>query len=90
VPSMHCAVALMIGGTGFMVCRNKFAKAFWASWPLIVASVTVITANHYWLDAALGWLVAGCAFLIASRVVAQIRPETWAWSRAAQQQRSSA
>lgn len=90
VPSMHCAVALMIGGTGFVVCKNKFARGFWLAWPLIVASVTVITANHYWLDAALGWTVAGCSFLIASRVVAQIRPETWAWSRAAEQQRSGA
>src|SRR5690606_4435125 len=26
VPSMHCAVALMIGGTGFKVCHNKFAR----------------------------------------------------------------
>jgi len=90
VPSMHCAVALMIGGTGFMVCKNKFARAWWAFWPLLVASVTVITANHYWLDAALGWMVAGTSFLIAARVVAQIKPETWAWSRAADQQRSSA
>jgi len=90
VPSMHCAVALMIGGTGYVVCRNKFAKAFWAAWPLIIAWVTVITANHYWLDAVLGWMVAGIAFLIAARIVAQIKPETWAWSRVGNEQRSSA
>ena len=34
VPSMHCAFAMMIGGTGFMVCRSAFAKGFWAFWPL--------------------------------------------------------
>lgn len=90
VPSMHCAVALMIGATGFTLCKNKFARGFWACWPLVVAWVTVITANHYWVDAALGWAVAGASFLIASRVVAQIKPETWAWSRAADQQRSRA
>jgi hypothetical protein len=90
VPSMHAAVSLMIGGTGFVVCRNKFAKAFWVTWPLIITWVVVVTANHYWLDAALGWAVAGAAFLIASRVVAQIRPEIWAWSRVADQQRSGA
>ena len=50
--------------------------------------MTVVTANHYWVDAALGWMVAGLSFLIATRVVAQIKPETWAWSRAADEQRS--
>lgn len=90
VPSMHCAVALMIGVTGFLVCKNKFVRGFWACWPLLVAWVTVVTANHYWVDAALGWMVAGLSLLIASRVVAQIRPGTWAWSRTADQQRSGA
>ncbi|MGK2956497.1 MAG: phosphatase PAP2 family protein [Solirubrobacterales bacterium] len=90
VPSMHCAVALMIGVTGFVQCRNKIARGFWACWPLLVAWVTVVTANHYWVDAALGWMVAAASFLIASRIVAQIKPETWAWSRAADEQRSSA
>ena len=58
VPSMHCAFALMIGITGVMVCRHRFAKAFWAVWPLLVTWVVIVTANHYWVDAALGWMVA--------------------------------
>ncbi|MBK5110154.1 MAG: phosphatase PAP2 family protein [Thermoleophilia bacterium] len=86
VPSMHCAVALMIGATGFSVCRNKIARAFWAFWPLVVTWVVVVTANHYWLDAALGWMVAGLSFLIASRVIAEIKPETWSWTRPADRQ----
>ena len=90
VPSMHCAVALMIGSTGFMVCKNWFARAFWAGWPLLVAWVTIVTANHYWVDAVLGWGVAGLSFLIGSRVLAEIKPETWAWSREAEQQRAEA
>ncbi|HMT04484.1 MAG: phosphatase PAP2 family protein [Solirubrobacterales bacterium] len=90
VPSMHCAVALMIGCTGFMVCRNWFARGFWAAWPLIVAWVTVVTANHYWVDAVLGWMVAGVSFLIAARVLAELKPETWAWSRDAERQRAEA
>ena len=85
VPSMHCAVALLIGATGFMVCRNKFARGFWACWPLLVAWVTIVTANHYWVDAVLGWGVAGMSALIAARVIAQFNPETWAWSRLADQ-----
>ena len=67
VPSMHCAFAMMIGGTGFMVCRHWWAKAFWAAWPLLISWVVIVTANHYWVDAALGWMVALAAALVASR-----------------------
>ncbi len=90
VPSMHSAVALMIGVTGFMVCRNRFARAFWLFWPLVVAWVTIVTANHYWFDVAAGWVVAGTSFLIAARVLAHFNPETWAWSRVADHQRARA
>jgi membrane-associated phospholipid phosphatase len=79
VPSMHCAFALMIGGTGAMVCRNRFAKAFWAAWPLLITWVVVVTANHYWVDAALGWMVAATSALVASRLLARARPHAWAW-----------
>jgi len=33
----------------------------------------------------LGWGVAGMSALIAARVIAQFNPETWAWSRLADQ-----
>jgi len=78
VPSMHCAFAMMIGGTGIKVCRHWISKACWAMWPLLVSWVTVVTANHYWVDAALGWMVALCAALVAQRL-AQVRPEAWAF-----------
>jgi membrane-associated phospholipid phosphatase len=79
IPSMHCAFALMIGATGVMVCRRWISRAFWASWPLLIAWVVIVTANHYWVDAALGWLVAAAAALIAARLLAPARPETWSW-----------
>jgi membrane-associated phospholipid phosphatase len=79
VPSMHCAFALMIGATGVMVSRHRSTKAFWAFWPLLVTWVTVVTANHYWVDAALGWMVAATAALVASRLLARARPEVWSW-----------
>jgi membrane-associated phospholipid phosphatase len=79
VPSMHCAFALMIGGTGVMVCRHWLAKVFWACWPLLIAWVVIVTANHYWVDVALGWMVAVTSALVAQRLLARARPETWAW-----------
>lgn len=77
VPSMHCAFALMIGATGFRVCRNWAPKAFWACWPLLVAWVVVVTGNHYWIDVVLGWMVAGGSAAIAAYVLARARPEAW-------------
>jgi membrane-associated phospholipid phosphatase len=82
VPSMHCAFAMMIGGSGVMVCRSWWAKASWAFWPLLVSWVTVVTANHYWVDAALGWLVALTAAVVAQRL-AHARPEAWSFRAAA-------
>jgi len=41
--------------------------------------VIVVTANHYWLDAAAGLLVAICSAVIASRVLAPVRPAQWAF-----------
>lgn len=79
VPSMHCAFAMMIGGTGVMLCRHWVSKVLWAIWPLLVSWVTIVTANHYWVDVALGWMVALSAALIAQRLLARARPEAWAF-----------
>jgi membrane-associated phospholipid phosphatase len=79
VPSMHCAFALMIGATGFKVCRHWLSRAFWAAWPLLIAWVVIVTANHYWVDVALGWMVAATAAVVAARLLAPARPETWSW-----------
>lgn len=81
VPSMHCAFAMMIGGTGLLVCRHWISRALWVCWPLLVSWVTIVTANHYWVDAVLGWLVALTAALIAVRL-ARVRPEAWAFRAA--------
>jgi membrane-associated phospholipid phosphatase len=79
VPSMHCAFAMMIGGSGFMVSRHWWSKAWWGFWPLLVSWVTIVTGNHYWFDVGLGWMVAIVAALVASRLLARARPEAWSW-----------
>ncbi len=77
VPSLHCAFAAMIGGTGFVVCRSRWAKAFWLSWPILVIWVVMVTGNHYWIDAALGVMVAAASALVASQLLARAGPESW-------------
>jgi len=86
VPSMHCAFAMMIGSSGFMICRHWLSKALWLTWPFLVAWVTVVTANHYWVDAVLGWLVALTAAVVAHRLLARVRPEAWSWRTATPQE----
>jgi membrane-associated phospholipid phosphatase len=88
VPSMHIAFALMISIPGVMLSRHSWSKAFWSIYPLIVLWVVVVTANHYWVDAAIGALVAAVAAVVAHRLLARARPEAWAWRTAPGQARA--
>jgi membrane-associated phospholipid phosphatase len=79
VPSMHIGFSSMIAGTAVMLVRNPVGKVLWALYPLLVFWVIVVTGNHYWFDAAAGLVVAGCSALVASRVLAPVRPAQWAF-----------
>ena len=79
VPSVHFAFALLIGGTGLRLARHWYTRAFWVAWPMLVLWVVIVTANHYWIDAALGAVVAAAAALAAQRLLARARPEAWSW-----------
>jgi len=78
VPSMHVACAAMIGWTLARLVRNRFARAWWIVWPLLITFVTVITGNHFFIDTALGLATAGISALVASRL-ARVRPHVWAF-----------
>ena len=82
VPSMHVAFALMVAIPSIMLVRNRVVKALWAAYPAVVTFVVVVTANHFWLDAALGVLVAAVSAWAASAAFARVRPEAWAWRSA--------
>ncbi|HZA58099.1 MAG TPA: phosphatase PAP2 family protein [Solirubrobacterales bacterium] len=79
IPSMHCAFALIVGATGVLVSRHTSSKVFWAAYPLFVLLVVMVTANHFWLDGAIGWMVALTAALAALQL-ARVRP-AWAFGR---------
>ncbi len=79
VPSMHVAFALMIAVPAVALVRNRVIKGLWAMYPLLVTFVVVVTANHFWVDAALGALVAGVSAVAASAALARARPDAWAW-----------
>lgn len=90
VPSMHVAFALMISVPGMVLSRAPAARAFWSAYPLLVLFVIVLTANHYWFDAAAGAAVACLSALAADRLLSRLRPESWAWSPAPGEARGEA
>ena len=79
VPSMHIAFALMIAVPGMIIARHLASKVAWALYPLLVLFVVIVTANHFWLDAVAGALVAGIAALVAHRLLATYGPGEWSW-----------
>ena len=82
VPSMHVAFALMIAIPAMKLVGNRVLRLAWATYPAIVTFVVVVTANHFWLDAAFGAAVAGISAVTATAALGRARPEAWAWRRA--------
>ena len=82
VPSMHVAFALMIAVPAIMLTKRRVFKLLWAAYPLAVTFVVMATANHFWMDAALGAVVAAASASAASYAFARARPDAWAWRTA--------
>jgi hypothetical protein len=78
VPSMHVCFALMLGVPMTRLVRRRWAAALWSFYPVLVTWVVVATANHWWLDAALGAATAALAYGVAAGVFARVRPDAWA------------
>jgi hypothetical protein len=66
MPSLHAADALVVGVMMAWVCRNRVARVLWAIWPAWVWFAVMATANHYWLDVAVGVFVALLGLAIAN------------------------
>ena len=82
VPSMHIAFALMISIPAVKLVRRRALKVLWAAYPGIVSFVVVATGNHFWIDGALGALIAGVSAYAATAAFARLRPEAWGWHQA--------
>ena len=86
VPSMHVAFALMIGIPAIKLVKSRVLKVAWGLYPVVVTFVVVVTANHFWLDAALGALVAAISAAGASYALGRARPAAWSWQQAARRE----
>jgi hypothetical protein len=79
IPSMHVAFALMIGLTMPQLVKRQWARILWWAYAPMVTFVVIATANHWWLDAFLGALVAAASAVCAHGFFAHVRPGVWAW-----------
>jgi membrane-associated phospholipid phosphatase len=82
VPSMHMCFAMMTGGTMFRLVRRRALKCLWLLYPLLIMFVVVATGNHYLTDAFLGSMTAVVSWLVADRLLARARPDSWAFEQA--------
>ncbi len=65
MPSVHCAWALWCACALVPRLKHTWAKVLAALYPVGTVTAIVLTANHYLLDAAGGFLVLGFAYLVA-------------------------
>jgi hypothetical protein len=68
-PSMHIGWNLLVGIALWMATKNPLARAFAVLMPLLMFTDIVLTANHYFLDAAAGFVVmlAGIGIAVAAK-----------------------
>ena len=78
VPSMHVAFSLMLAVPMIRMARRTWPKVLWGVYPAFVTFAVVATANHWWMDALLGALVAGASALAARRI-GKWRPTVYAF-----------
>ena len=79
IPSMHVAFAALLGFSAAKLVKWRVLKVLFYGYPVWVAFVTIMTANHFWTDAVLGALTAALSWWAASYALARARPHAWAW-----------
>jgi hypothetical protein len=77
MPSLHGGWSLWCACALIPALKSKWAKGLAAMHPVIQVFAIVITGNHYWIDAVVGWLCLAVAYGLSRGV------ESWSASRAA-------
>jgi hypothetical protein len=66
MPSLHCAWAMWSSCVLWPMVRRWWLRALIVIYPWLTLFCIVVTANHYWLDAAGGALMLGIGYLVAT------------------------
>jgi len=73
VPSIHTCYSLIIGLSCFFLVRRRPLRFTWLFYPCLIVFSIIATANHFWLDAILGGLLAAVA-LSTAWLIERYRP----------------
>jgi hypothetical protein len=76
MPSLHCAWSIWVVCVLWPGARRRWQRALLVAYPFMTLFCIVVTANHYWIDAAGGAAVLGAGFLIARWLTARIHQRT--------------
>ena len=68
MPSLHTGWALWSALVLYPLVRRRWAKALVVMHPIATVFCIIVTANHYWTDAAVGMLTLGVGYLIGVRI----------------------
>jgi membrane-associated phospholipid phosphatase len=74
MPSLHSLDALIVSCVMASVVTRLWAKLLWLAWAPWVWFSVMATGNHFWLDVAVGVLVAGIAAAVVYRPWRRLRP----------------
>jgi hypothetical protein len=66
MPSLHIAWATWAVLALWPLVRRSWGRGLLVAFPLAQLFCTVVTANHYWLDAVGGWAALGLAYALAA------------------------
>lgn len=65
MPSMHVGWTTFVAIAVSLLISNKWiARAFVLFMASLIVYIVIITGNHYWMDAVVGWMFIGTAFLL--------------------------
>jgi membrane-associated phospholipid phosphatase len=67
MPSLHALDALIVSGVMASVVQRRWAKLLWLAWAPWVWFAVMATGNHFWLDVAVGVLIAAAVAAIVYR-----------------------
>jgi len=67
MPSLHAMDAAIVSVVMATAVSSRFAKILWLAWAPWVWFAVMATGNHFWLDVAVGVLIAACAGAVVYR-----------------------
>jgi hypothetical protein len=74
MPSLHCAWATWSTCVLLQLLRRRWLRAIAIAYPFITLFDIMVTANHYWIDAAAGLVLLVIGWYLGKRLAAWIPP----------------